>query len=134
MKILIIEEEKTLAESIHTMLKPQGFDIEIIRDGSSGPYYAALGIYDLIILEMALQSLSGCEVVRRIRATRCGTSILMLTSAPSPKERVEALNGGADYYLARPFVAEELLALIHSDIKIVASRRLGYHLELAEKG
>ncbi|MBE5869364.1 MAG: response regulator transcription factor [Lachnospiraceae bacterium] len=117
MKILIVEEEKTLAESIHTMLKPQGFHIEIIRDGASGPDYAALGIYDLIILEMALQSLRGCEVVRRIRAQRCGTPILMLTCAPSPKERVEALNGGADYYLARPFEAEELLACIHALVR-----------------
>ena len=110
MKILIVEDEKMLADSIRTMLESRGFQVEAVYDGETGADYAELGIYDLLILDVMMPKLDGYEVARRVRAQRCGTPILMLTARASVEDRIEGLNAGADYYLTKPFDARELLA------------------------
>ena len=114
MKILIIEDEKMLADSIKTMLEGRGFQVEAVYDGETGADYAELGIYDLLILDVMMPKLDGYQVARRVRSKRCGTPILMLTAKASVEDRIEGLNAGADYYLTKPFDMRELMACINA--------------------
>ena len=114
MKILIIEDEKMLADSIKTMLEGRGFQVETVYDGETGADYAELGIYDLLILDVMMPKMDGYQVARHVRSHRCGTPILMLTARSSVEDRIEGLNAGADYYLTKPFDMRELLACINA--------------------
>ena len=114
MKILIIEDEVLLADSLKTLLESKGFEAEAVYDGESGAAYAELGVYDLLILDVMMPSLNGYQVARQVRARRCGAPILMLTAKSDVLDRVEGLNSGADYYLTKPFDARELLACVNA--------------------
>jgi len=113
-KILIIEDEKILAESLRTLLMTKGFEVEVVYDGFYGQEYALMGIYDLLILDVMLPGINGYQLAQNIRAKRCGTPILMLTAKSTLEDRVKGLNMGADYYLTKPFDTRELLACIHA--------------------
>ena len=114
MKILVIEDEKMLAESIKSMLERKGFQVECVYDGESGKEYAELGIYDLLILDVMMPKMDGLEVARQVRRARCNTPILMLTARSDVQDRIAGLNAGADYYLTKPFDSGELLASINA--------------------
>ena len=114
MKILVIEDEKLLADSLRTLLKSKGFDVEVVYDGEAGAEYALLGIYDLLILDVMMPKMDGYAVARQVRAKRCAVPILMLTAKYSLMDRIEGLNAGADYYLPKPFDTRELLACINA--------------------
>jgi len=112
MKILIIEDEKLLADSLQAMLESKGFEVEAVYDGETGEEYAESGVYDLLILDVMMPKMNGYQVARQVRARRCGTPILMLTAKSSLEDRIEGLNAGADYYLTKPFDTRELMACI----------------------
>ena len=114
LKILIIEDEKLLADSIRELLRGKGFDVEIVYDGESGAQYAELGVYDLLILDVMMPKMNGYEVARQVRAKRLGTPILMLTARSGLEDRIMGLNAEADYYLTKPFDTRELLACINA--------------------
>lgn len=114
MKILVIEDEVMLADSIRSMLERKGFQVEAVYDGETGREYALLGIYDLLILDVMMPKMNGFEVARQVRMERCNTPILMLTAKSDVHDRIEGLNAGADYYLTKPFDSGELLASIHA--------------------
>lgn len=114
MKILVIEDEKLLADSICELLESKGFETEAVYDGKNGTEYAELGIYDLMILDVMMPEMDGYEVARRVRADRCGIPILMLTARSGIEDKIEGLNSGADYYLTKPFDSRELLACINA--------------------
>lgn len=114
MKILVIEDQRLLAASICDLLSARGFDAEAVYDGETGAAYGELGVYDLIILDVMLPGLDGYAVVRRLRESRCGTPVLMLTARSGVEDRVAGLNAGADYYLPKPFDARELLACVNA--------------------
>ena len=114
MKILIIEDEKLLADSIKDLLARKGFQVEVVYDGVSGTEYAELGVYDLLILDVMMPGMNGYQVARQVRNRRCSTPILMLTARSSLEDRIEGLNAGADYYLTKPFDSRELLACINA--------------------
>lgn len=114
MKILIIEDEIILADSLKTLLESKGFEVETVHDGESGEEYAELGIYDLLILDVMMPKMNGYEVARKVREKRCATPILMLTAKSGIEDRIEGLNAGADYYLTKPFDTRELLACINA--------------------
>ena len=114
MKILIVEDEKLLADSLKALLEGKGFDVETVYDGETGAEYALLGIYDLLILDVMMPGLDGYQVARKVRSARCSTSILMLTAKSAVEDRILGLNSGADYYLTKPFDTRELLACINA--------------------
>ena len=114
MKILIVEDERLLADSIKTMLESKGFDVETAYDGETGEEYAELGVYDLLILDVMMPKMDGYELARQVRSKRCSTPILMLTAKSALEDRIEGLNAGADYYLTKPFDTRELLACINA--------------------
>ena len=96
MKILIIEDEILLADSLRAMLEGKGFSVEAVHDGETGAEYAETGVYDLLILDVMMPGMDGYQVARQVRAKRCGTPILMLTAKSSLEDRIEGLNAGAD--------------------------------------
>ena len=114
MKILIVEDERLLADSLKALLEQKGFQVEAAYAGESGEEYAQLGIYDLLILDVMMPRLDGYELARRVRARRCGVPILMLTARSALEDRIHGLNAGADYYLTKPFDSRELLACINA--------------------
>ena len=114
MKILIIEDEKVLANSVRLMLESRGFEAEAVYDGESGEQYAMLNIYDLIILDIMLPKQNGYQVAKHIRAAHNAVPILMLTAKSDIEDKVAGLNAGADYYLTKPFDARELLACVNA--------------------
>lgn len=114
MRILIIEDERTLADSIQNLLESKAFETEAVYDGVSGAEYAETGIYDLLILDVMMPGMNGYEVARSVRRNRCSTPILMLTAKSGTEDRIEGLNAGADYYLTKPFDSRELIACINA--------------------
>lgn len=114
MRILIVEDEKLLADSLASLLRSKGFETEAVYDGETGAEYAELGIYDLLILDVMMPGLDGYALARKVRARRCNTPILMLTARSELSDRIEGLNAGADYYLTKPFDTRELLACINA--------------------
>lgn len=114
MKILVVEDEVLLADSIKTLLEKKGFQVEAVYDGQTGADYAMTGIYDLLILDVMMPGLNGYQVARHVRSHRCGTPILMLTAKSELEDRIAGLNAGADYYLTKPFDSRELLACINA--------------------
>lgn len=114
MKILVVEDDRLLADSLKELLEQKGFQVEAVHDGETGADYALLGIYDLLILDVMMPGLNGYQVASQVRARHCGTPILMLTAKSQLEDRVEGLNAGADYYLTKPFDTRELLACINA--------------------
>ena len=114
MKVLIIEDEILLANSLKALLESKGFEVDAVHDGETGTEYAELGIYDLLILDVMMPKMNGYEVARTVRAKRCSTPVLMLTAKSELEDRIKGLNAGADYYLTKPFDSRELLACINA--------------------
>ena len=114
MKLLVVEDEKLLAESLKTLLEEKGYQVDTVYDGITGEEYANLNIYDLLILDVLLPGQNGYQIARKLRSHRCGTPILMLTARSELEDRVEGLDAGADYYLTKPFDSRELFACIHA--------------------
>jgi len=108
-KILIIEDEKELANFIRLELEYEGNEVHISNDGRDGLNLAIDQEFDLILLDLMLPNLSGIEVCRRIRAHK-DTPIIMITARDSVFDRISGLDSGADDYISKPFVIEELLA------------------------
>lgn len=129
MKILIIEDEVALADSLKTLLTGKGFQVEIAYDGETGRDYAELGIYDLLIMDVMMPGLNGYELASQVRAKHLGTPILMLTAKSGVEDRIAGLNAGADYYLTKPFDTRELLACINALL-----RRQGGHVDVVTYG
>lgn len=114
MKVLLIEDEKLLSDSLKALLTAKGFDVEAVYDGETGAEYALLGIYDLLILDVMMPGMDGYQVARQVRSRRCSVPILMLTARSGVTDRIEGLNAGADYYLTKPFDSRELLACMNA--------------------
>ena len=112
MKILMIEDEILLTDSLKALLRSKGFEVECVYNGTDGAAYAQTGIYDLLILDVMMPGMNGYDVARKVRADRCGTPILMLTAKSELEDEIEGLNAGADYYLTKPFDSRKLLACI----------------------
>ena len=117
MTILVIEDDELLSESLRELLSQRGFATEAAFDGPTGLEYALTGLYDLIVLDVMLPGFDGFELARRLRSKRVGTPILMLTARSGLDDRVEGMDAGADYYLAKPFEARELLACVNAMLR-----------------
>ncbi|GIP26879.1 DNA-binding response regulator [Paenibacillus sp. J23TS9] len=108
-RILIIEDEKSLARFIQLELEHEHFYVKEAYDGNSGLQLALSEEWDLILLDIMLPGLNGIEVCRRIRTMK-RTPVIMLTARDRLEDRVSGLDSGADDYIAKPFDIEELLA------------------------
>lgn len=112
MRILVIEDDKKIANSLKKGLEQETFSVDVAYDGISGYDYAAAETYDLILLDLMLPGMNGLEICERLRKKENNTPILMLTAKDDIPDKVTGLNMGADDYLTKPFSFEELLARI----------------------
>ena len=114
MKILIVEDEVLLADTVKTMLEAKGYEVDAVYEGETGLEYAETGVYDLLILDVMMPKMDGYALARQARADKIAAPILMLTAKSALDDRVEGLNAGADYYLTKPFDSRELLACVNA--------------------
>ena len=114
MRLLIVEDETRLADTLRQLLHRQGYTADVCYDGVSGLDNAMTGIYDLVVLDVMLPGLNGFQVAQKLRAAGVTTPILMLTAKSDLSDRVHGLDCGADYYLTKPFEPEELLACVRT--------------------
>ena len=114
MRLLIVEDETRLADTLRQLLHRQGYTADVCYDGVSGLDNAMTGIYDLMVLDVMLPGLNGFQVAQKLRAAGVTTPILMLTAKSDLSDRVHGLDRGADYYLTKPFEPEELLACVRT--------------------
>ena len=112
MRILIIEDEQRLADTLSELLRRQGYTTDICHDGLSGLDNASSGIYDLVVLDAMLPGLDGFSLLQKLRGSGNTTPVLMLTARSGVEDRVLGLDSGADYYLTKPFASQELLACV----------------------
>jgi len=113
MRILVIEDEKRLADSIKKGLQQESHAVDVSYEGTDGFGMAVIEDYDLIILDIMLPGMDGMEICKKLRdEENINSAILMLTARDQIKDRVKGLNLGADDYLTKPFAFEELLARI----------------------
>lgn len=117
MRILVVEDEVSLAQSIKTGLEDEKFAVDIINNGAEAYEQASTEEYDAILLDRMLPEMDGIEICKKLRTEKNFTPILMLTARDTVDDKVEGLNSGADDYLAKPFSFDELLARIQSLIR-----------------
>lgn len=114
MQVLVVEDEKRLAQALGHVLEEQKYMVDIAFDGEDGYDYAVSGIYDIIILDVMLPKMNGYEVASRLRKEKIQTPILMLTAKDQIADKVKGLDSGADDYMTKPFAPEELLARVRA--------------------
>ena len=114
MRVLIVEDERRMAEQLRKGLEREGYAVTLAYDGQQGLDLARSVDHDMMILDWMLPKLDGREVARRLRQARIETRILMLTARDSPRDVVSGLDCGADDYLVKPFAFEVLLARLRA--------------------
>ena len=117
MKILIIEDTKSLAKTLADIIQESGGTADIVLDGISGLEYARSSIYDAIVLDVMLPGMDGFQILNQIRKEKVYTPVLMLTAKSEVKDRVHGLNIGADYYLTKPFEIAEFSACLNAILR-----------------
>ena len=114
--VLIIEDEKDLAELVKRHLEDSGFAVQTVSRGDDGLRAAEASTFDLILLDLMLPGMDGIEVCRRLRARKVQTPIVMVTARTTEVEKVLGLEMGADDYIAKPFGIAELTARIKASV------------------
>lgn len=114
MRILIVEDETRLAETLRQLMEDQRYQVDMVGDGADGVDYGLTGQYDLIILDVMLPKVDGFEVARRLRSAHISTPILMLTARDDISDKIGGLDCGADDYMTKPFDSGELMARVRA--------------------
>ena len=117
MRVLLVEDDTSMAKSIELMLKSEGFIVDSTDLGEDGLEIGKLYDYDIIILDLMLPDMDGYEVLRRLRSARVRTPILILSGLSEPDKKVRGLGFGADDYLTKPFDKAELVARIQAIVR-----------------
>ncbi len=114
MRILLGEDEKELSHALCAILKHHHYSVDAVYDGEEALYYASNSEYDVILLDIMMPKLDGIEVLKRLRTAKNATPIMMLTAKGESEDIIRGLDFGADDYLSKPFVMNELLARIRA--------------------
>src|SRR5205809_2617906 len=117
MRVLLIEDDSSTAQSIELMLKSEGFNVYTTDLGEEGGALGKLYDYDIILLDLNLPDMSGFEVLRSLRVSKVKTPILILTGLAQIEDKVRGLGFGADDYMTKPFHKNELVARIHAIVR-----------------
>jgi two-component system OmpR family response regulator len=116
MRLLLVEDEPDLLDSLARVTRDEGYAVDTATDGEEAAYKALNSDYDAVVLDVMLPRLDGWEVLRRIRAVK-RTPVLMLTARDTARDRVRGLDAGADDYVVKPFDRDELLARLRALIR-----------------
>lgn len=114
MKLLLVEDEKRMAQALCEILRLEKYEVDYYADGISGLAAVESDIYDIIILDVMLPGIDGFEIAKKAREKGIRTPILMLTARGELEDKVTGLDSGADDYLAKPFMTKELLARLRA--------------------
>ena len=118
MRILIVEDEISLANIVAERLKKDRYIIDISNDGESGLDNALTGIYDLIILDIMLPKINGIDILKEIRKKDRAVKVIMLTAKAELDDRLSGFENGANDYVPKPFHVEELAARVNAQLNI----------------
>ncbi len=121
MRILVVEDDREVAEYIRRELEEEGNSVTVCHDGATGLRAAELRGFDIIILDVMMPFMDGLEVTRRLRRENIRTPILLLTARDAPEEVVRGLDAGADDYLTKPFSFDVLLARIRVRTRVASA-------------
>jgi DNA-binding response OmpR family regulator len=136
MRILVIEDERTLAGFIEQSLRAEGHSVTVFHDGESGETAALTGDYALVLLDLTLPGRDGLQVLAGIRARLPELPVIVLTARAAIEQRVEGLDRGANDYVTKPFSFEELLARVRAQLRAPGQREAsvlqagGIHMDL----
>ena len=119
MKILIIEDEYSLADAIAEKLKKENFIVDIVTNGEDGENEALSDVYDLILLDVMLPNKNGFEILKSLRREKIDTPVIMLTAKSEISDKLNGLENGADDYITKPFHMRELIARV----KVILKRK-----------
>ena len=114
MRVLVVEDEQALRETLKAHLAEAGFTVDVAQDGEEGLFAGIEYPLDVAIIDLGLPKLAGLELIRRVRAARKAYPILILTARDNWQDKVEGLQAGADDYVAKPFHFEEVLARLQA--------------------
>ena len=114
MKLLLVEDSIQLNKALTTVLKRNSYIVDSAFDGEEALLYIDQYKYDIIILDIMLPKINGLDVLKRVRTNKIDTPIIMLTAKSTTEDKIHGLDLGADDYLPKPFVVEELLARIRA--------------------
>ena len=114
MRILVVEDEKRLAQTLVDLLTQNNYLVDVSYDGEHGLDSGLTGIYDAIILDIMLPFLDGFQVIQALRSQQNNTPVLMLTAKSELEDRIKGLDLGSDYYVTKPFEPKELLACLRA--------------------
>lgn len=117
MRVLLVEDDYAVSQSIETMLKKEGMIVDTTDLGEDGLEIGKLYDYDIIILDLMLPDMNGYEVLKNLRSAKVNTPVLILSGLSEPDQKVKGLGYGADDYLTKPFNKEELLARVRAVIR-----------------
>jgi two-component system copper resistance phosphate regulon response regulator CusR len=112
MRILVAERDPSLLRAISAALKADSFAVDQVRNGTQALQLAAENPYDIIVLDCCVKEITGCEVLKQLRAKRVKIPVLMLTARASVSERIETLEAGADDVLVKPFSVREMMTRV----------------------
>lgn len=130
MRILLVEDNETLADGLSAILRGSGYAVDVVRDGASADAVTATESFDLVILDLNLPEMEGLEVLRSMRARQDRAAVLILTARGATEERVKGLDLGADDYMTKPFDVSELEARV----RVLLRRRAGLHSSSVQYG
>jgi DNA-binding response OmpR family regulator len=114
MRLLVVEDDRSLAEALRRGLTQEGHVVDVAHDGAEGLDVAESGVHDAVILDIMLPGLDGMAVARRLREEDIHVPVLMLTARDALSDRISGFNAGADDYLTKPFAFEELMARLRA--------------------
>ncbi|HEY3741627.1 MAG TPA: response regulator transcription factor [Bryobacteraceae bacterium] len=114
MRILVVEDEKRIAEFLQRGLESGGYAVDAVNDGATALEQIHLTEYDLIILDLGLPDMDGLTVLGKVRNRKTSPPVLILSAREAVDDRVKGLEGGADYYMVKPFAFVELLACVRA--------------------
>ena len=114
MNILVVEDERNLADAIVQILIDDHFNAEAVYDGNAGLTAAQSGLYDAVVLDIMLPGIDGIQIVKELRHSGNSIPVLMLTAKTSTGDMVQGLDAGSDDYMTKPFEAPELLARVRA--------------------
>jgi DNA-binding response OmpR family regulator len=123
MRLLVVEDEKSLAAGLRSGLEAEGFAVDVAADGVDGLWMARENTYDAILLDLMLPGLDGYQVCRQMREARIWTPVLVLTARDAEHDEVNSLDAGADDYMSKPFSFPVLLARLRSLLRRGAAER-----------
>lgn len=123
MRILVVEDNKTLAGGLAAVLRVAGYAVDVVHDGVSAEAVLAAESFDLVVLDLSLPQMDGLDVLRGMRARKNTSAVLILTARGALDERVRGLDLGADDYMTKPFEVSELEARV----RVLLRRQAGLH-------